>query len=40
VAIVTAVFVALRLQGAFQLPIALFVVTMVVIAEATLSMER
>jgi hypothetical protein len=40
VAIVVAVFVALRLQGAFQLPIALFVVTMVVIAEATLSVEH
>ncbi len=40
VAIVTAVFVVLRLQGAFQIPIALFVVTMVLIAEATLSAER
>lgn len=40
VAIVVAVFVVLRLQGALQLPIALFVVTMVVIAEATLSAER
>lgn len=40
VAIVVAVFVVLRLQDALQLPIALFVVTMVVIAEATLSTER
>jgi hypothetical protein len=40
VAIVVALFVALRIQGAFQLPIALFVLTMVVIAEATLSVER
>jgi hypothetical protein len=40
VAIVVAVFVALRLQGAFQLPIALFVLTMVLIAETTLSVER
>jgi len=40
VAVVVAVFVALRIQGAFQLPIALFVLTMVVIAEATLSVER
>jgi hypothetical protein len=40
VGVVAAVFVALRLQGAFQLPIALFVLTMVLIAETTLSMER
>ena len=40
VAVVVAMFVALRLQGAFQLPIALFVLTMVLIAEATLSAER
>lgn len=40
VAVVVAVFVGLRLQGAFQLPIALFVVTMVLIAETTLSVER
>ena len=40
VAVVVGVFVALRLQGAFQLPIALFVLTMVVIAETTLSVER
>jgi hypothetical protein len=40
VAVVVALFVALRLQGALQLPIALFVLTMVAVAEATLSAER
>ena len=37
---VVGLFVALRLQGALQLPIALFVLAMVAIAEATLSSER
>lgn len=37
VGVVVVFFVALRLQGVFQLPIALFVVTMVFIAEAALS---
>ena len=40
VAVVAAVFVALRVQGAFQLAIAAFVIVMVLIAEATLSAER
>jgi hypothetical protein len=40
VTVVVAVFVGLRLNGAFQLPIALFIVTMVLIAETTLSVER
>jgi hypothetical protein len=40
VAIVASVFVILRLQGVFQLPIALFIVALVVLAEATLSVER
>ena len=40
VAIVVMLFVALRLQGALQLPIALFVLTMVAVAEATLSADR
>ena len=40
VAILVALFVLLRLQGAFEWPIALFVMTMVVIAEATFSAER
>jgi len=40
VAIVVALFVGLRLQGALQFPIALFVLAMVAVAEATLSAER
>ncbi len=40
VGIVTAVFVVLRLQGALQLPIVLFLVTIVLVAEVTLSTER
>jgi hypothetical protein len=40
VAIVVSVFIVLRLQGAFSLPIALFVVVIVSVAEATLSAER
>jgi hypothetical protein len=40
VAVVVAVFVVLRLQGAFSLPIALFVVVIASVAEATLSAER
>ena len=40
VAVVAAVFVALRVQGAFQLAIAAFVIVMVLIADATLSAER
>jgi hypothetical protein len=40
VAVVVALFVVLRLQGALQLPIALFVLTLVAVAEATLSGER
>ena len=40
VAVIVAVFVVLRLQGALQLPIALFVLTLVAVAEATLSAER
>jgi hypothetical protein len=39
VAIVIALFVGLRLQDALQLPIALFVVTMVTVAEAWLSTD-
>lgn len=37
VGLVAAILVALRLQGALELPIALFVLTMVALAEATLS---
>ncbi|MDP9481869.1 MAG: hypothetical protein M3P84_01450 [Chloroflexota bacterium] len=39
VAIVIALFIGLRLQEALQLPIALFVVTMVTVAEAWLSTD-
>ena len=39
VAVVVALFIGLRLQDALQLPIVLFVVTMVTVAEAWLSTE-
>lgn len=38
--LVVALFVVLRLNGVFQLPIALFVLALVAVAEATLSVER
>ena len=40
VGIVVAVLVVLRLQGLLELPIALFIIAMVVVAEAVLSAER
>jgi cobalamin synthase len=40
VAVVVAVLVVLRLQSLFQLPIALFILAMVLVAEVTLSVER
>ena len=40
VSVVVAVFVVLRLLGAFQPPIALFILALVTVAEATLSVER
>jgi hypothetical protein len=40
VGIVVAVLVVLRLQGLLELPIALFMVALVLVAEATLSAER
>lgn len=40
VAVVAALFVILRIQGVFQPPIALFILVLVVVAEATLSVER
>jgi hypothetical protein len=40
VAGVTALFVALRIQAVLSLPIAVFVVVLVLVAEITLSMER
>jgi hypothetical protein len=38
--LVVALVVVLRLQGAFQLPVVLFVVALVAVAETTLSIER
>jgi hypothetical protein len=40
VGIVVAVLVVMRLQGLLELPIALFMIALVVVAEATLSVER
>jgi hypothetical protein len=40
IAVVVAILVILRLQGVLQPPIALFIVALVVLAEATLSVER
>jgi len=40
VAVVATLFVILRLQQVFQPPIALFILLMVVVAEAILSVER
>jgi hypothetical protein len=40
VAVVIALFVALRIQGVLSLPIAVFVVVLVLLAEITLSIER
>ena len=40
VGLVIGIFVALRLQDALQVPIAAFIITMVLVAEATLSAER
>ncbi len=40
VAVVASVFVVLRLQQVFQPPIALFILALVLVAEATLSVER
>ena len=40
VAVVTAVFVILRLQGAFVPALALFILALVILAEAVLSVER
>lgn len=37
---IVAVFVVLRLQEALELPIALFIIALAVVAEATLSAER
>jgi hypothetical protein len=40
VGIVVAVLIVLRVQGLLELPIALFMIALVVVAEATLSVER
>lgn len=40
VGIVVAVLIVLRLQGLLEFPIALFMIALVVVAEATLSAER
>jgi hypothetical protein len=40
VGVVVFVLVVLRLQGLFQLPVALFILAMVIVAEAALSAER
>jgi hypothetical protein len=40
VAVVIALFVALRIQAVLSLPIAVFVVVLVLLAEITLSVER
>ena len=37
---IVVVFIVLRLQGALELPIALFIIALAVVAEATLSAER
>ena len=40
IGLVVALFVAMRVQGVFSLPIGLFVVMLVVLAEMALSVER
>jgi len=40
VGIIVTVFIVLRLQGLLELPIALFMITLALVAEATLSAER
>jgi len=40
IGLVVAVFIVLRLQGALELPIALFIIALALVAEATLSVER
>ncbi len=40
VGIVVAVLIVLRLQGLLELPIAVFMIALVLVAEATLSVER
>jgi hypothetical protein len=40
VGLIIAIFIVLRLQGALELPIALFILALAAVAEATLSAER
>lgn len=40
VALIVAIFVVLQLQGVLELPIALFILALAAVAEATLSAER
>jgi hypothetical protein len=40
IGLIVAVFIVLRLQGALELPIALFIIALALVAEATLSVER
>lgn len=40
IGMIVAIFIVLRLQGALELPIALFIVALASVAEATLSAER
>jgi hypothetical protein len=40
VGLIVAIFIVLRLQSALELPIALFIIALAAVAEATLSAER
>jgi hypothetical protein len=40
IGLVVAIFIVLRLQGALELPIALFILALAIVADATLSAER
>ncbi|MEO5885671.1 MAG: hypothetical protein ABIQ58_09185, partial [Candidatus Limnocylindrales bacterium] len=40
IGLIGAIFIVLRLEGALELPIALFIVALAAVAEATLSAER
>lgn len=40
IGLIVAIFIVLRLQGALELPIALFILALATVAEATLSAER
>jgi hypothetical protein len=40
IGLIFAIFIVLRLQGALELPIALFIIALAMVAEATLSADR